>query len=227
MSTHQPKPAMQPRRIARELALLSASQLPNSPEKLSQQDLQSFVLAAVRTLVGEVKETLETASQELRRSNDRLLDSQVRSSNIATSQTMLAEAIELAQAAINRLGIAVDLPELAQVASQADVREYALEMVQTLNQYRVEIDEILEASLVDWQLHRLAQIDRNILRIALVEMHYLKLPERVAINEAVELAKRYSTEDGHRFVNGVLRRVSRQLAQPGSPQPHTIQSEII
>jgi transcription antitermination protein NusB len=217
---------MQPRRIARELALLSASQMPNSAEKLSQQDLQAFVLAAVRTLVGEVKETLETASQELRRSNDRLLDSQVRSSNIATSQTMLGEAIELAQTAINRLGIAVDLPELAQVASQSDVRKYALEMVQTLNQYRVEIDEILEVSLVDWQLHRLAQIDRNILRIALVEMHYLGLPERVAINEAVELAKRYSTEDGHRFVNGVLRRVSRQLAQPQSPQPQPTQLEI-
>jgi transcription antitermination protein NusB len=212
---------MQPRRIARELALLSASQLPSSPEKLSQQELQSFVLAAVRTLVGEVKETLETASQELKHSNDRLLDSQVRSSNIASTQALLAESIELAQTAINRLGIAVDLPELAQLANQSDVRSYALEMVQTLNQYRVEIDEILEESLVDWQLHRLAQIDRNILRIALVEMHYLGLPERVAINEAVELAKRYSSEDGHRFVNGVLRRVSRQLnadARASQPQ---------
>jgi transcription antitermination protein NusB len=209
---------MQPRRIARELALLSASQLPSNPEKLSQQELQSFLLAAVRTLVGEVKETLETASQELKRSNDRLLDSQVRSSNVASSQTLLGEAIELTQTAINRLGIAVDLPELAQLADQSEVRSYALEMVQTLNQYRVEIDEILEESLVDWQLHRLAQIDRNILRIALVEMHYLGLPERVAINEAVELAKRYSSEDGHRFVNGVLRRVSRQLtAQSSEP----------
>lgn len=208
---------MQPRRIARELALLSASQLPSNPEKLSQQELQAFVLAAVRTLVGEVKETLETAAQELKRSNDRLLDSQVRSSNIASTQTMLGEAIELAQTAINRLGISVDLPELAQLASQSDVRSYALELVQTLNQYRVEIDEILEESLVDWQLHRLAQIDRNILRIALVEMHYLGLPERVAINEAVELAKRYSSEDGHRFVNGVLRRVSRQLSDSASP----------
>lgn len=220
---------MQPRRIARELALLSASQLPSNPEKLSQQDLQSFILAAVRTLVGEVKETLETASQELKRSNDRLIDSQVRSSNIASTQAMLGDAIELAQSAINRLGIAVDLPELAQLASQADVREYAFEMVQTLNQYRVEIDEILEASLVDWQLHRVAQIDRNILRLALVEMHYLGLPERVAINEAVELTKRYSTEDGHRFVNGVLRRVSRQLAaqasQPLAPAPESI-SEV-
>jgi transcription antitermination protein NusB len=203
---------MQPRRIARELALLSASQMPNNPEKLSQQELQSFIFAAVRTLVGEVRDTLETASLELKRSSDRLLDSKVRSVDTQSTQAMLSEAIDLAQVAINRLGTAVDLPELAQVASQTDVRDYALKIVQTLNDRRSEIDEILEASLVEWQLHRVAQIDRTILKIAVAEIHYLEVPERVAINEAVELAKRYSTEDGHRFVNGVLRRVSRQLA---------------
>jgi len=210
------KPAMQPRRIARELALLSASQMPNNPEKLSQQELQSFIFAAVRTLVGEVRDTLETASLELKRSSDRLLDSKVRSVDTQSTQAMLSEAIDLAQVAINRLGTAVDLPELAQVASQTDVRDYALKIVQTLNDRRSEIDEILEASLVEWQLHRVAQIDRTILKIAVAEIHYLEVPERVAINEAVELAKRYSTEDGHRFVNGVLRRVSRQLA--GQPE---------
>jgi transcription antitermination protein NusB len=203
---------MQPRRIARELALLSASQMPNNPEKLSQQELQSFIFAAVRTLVGEVRDTLETASLELKRSSDRLLDSKVRSVDTQSTQAILSEAIDLAQVAINRLGTAVDLPELAQVASQTDVRDYALRIVQTLNDRRSEIDEILAASLVEWQLHRVAQIDRTILKIAVAEIHYLEVPERVAINEAVELAKRYSTEDGHRFVNGVLRRVSRQLA---------------
>ncbi|NJM77837.1 MAG: transcription antitermination protein NusB [Acaryochloridaceae cyanobacterium RU_4_10] len=207
---------MQPRRIARELALLSASQMPNNPEKLSQQELQSFIFAAVRTLVGEVRDTLETASLELKRSSERLLDSKVRSVDTQSTQAMLSEAIDLAQVAINRLGTAVDLPELAQVASQTDVRDYALRIIQTLNDRRSEIDEILEASLVEWQLHRVAQIDRNILKIAVAEIHYLEVPERVAINEAVELAKRYSTEDGHRFVNGVLRRVSRQLA--GQPE---------
>jgi N utilization substance protein B len=69
---------------------------------------------------------------------------------------------------------------------------------------------------VDWQLHRIAQIDRNILKIAVAEVQFLNLPQRVGINEAVELAKRYSTEDGHRFVNGVLRRVSQQMMVPPS-----------
>jgi transcription antitermination protein NusB len=213
---------MQPRRIARELALLSASQMPSNSAKLSQQELHSFVLAAVRTLVGEVKDALETASLELKRSSDRLEKSRVFSTDIQSAQAMLSDSLELAQTAINRLGTAVDLPELVQIASQHDVREYALALVQALNERGQEIDDILEASLVDWQLTRVAQIDRTILKIAVAEIHLLEVPERVAINEAVELAKRYSTEDGHKFVNGVLRRVSRQLA--GLPQVDAIES---
>lgn len=202
---------MQPRRTARELALLSASQMPTDHAKLSQQELQAFTLAAVRTLVGEVKDALETSALELKRSSDRLLKTKLFATDIQSSQAMLNDAIELAQTAINRLGIAVDLPELAQVAHQTEVRDYALSIVMTLNERSAEIDKILEDALVDWQLSRLAQIDRTILKIAVAEIHYLEVPERVAINEAVELAKRYSTEDGHRFVNGVLRRVSRQM----------------
>lgn len=207
---------MQPRRIARELALLSASQMPSNAVKLSQKELQAFVLAAVRTLVGEVKDALETASLELKRSSERLDKSRLFSADIQSTQAMLTDSIELAQTAINRLGIAVDLPELIQIANQHEVQDYAIAIVQALNERAQEIDEILEASLVDWQLTRVAQIDRSILKIAVAEIHVLEMPERVAINEAVELAKRYSTEDGHKFVNGVLRRVSRQLA--GLPQ---------
>jgi transcription antitermination protein NusB len=207
---------MQPRRIARELALLSASQMPANAKKLSQQELQSFILAAVRTLVGEVKDALEAAALEVKRSSDRLDKSKIFSADIQTAQAMLTDALELAQTAINRLGTAVDLPELIQIANQHVVQDYAMSMVQTLNERAQEIDEILEASLVDWQLTRVAQIDRVILKIAVAEIRFLEVPERVAINEAVELAKRYSTEDGHKFVNGVLRRVSRQLA--GLPQ---------
>lgn len=190
--------------------------MPANAKKLSQQELQSFILAAVRTLVGEVKDALEAASLEVKRSSDRLDKSKIFAADIQIAQAMLTEALELAQTAINRIGTAVDLPELIQIANQRVVQDYALSMVQTLNERAQEIDEILEASLVDWQLTRVAQIDRVILKIAVAEIRFLDVPERVAINEAVELAKRYSTEDGHKFVNGVLRRVSRQLA--GLPQ---------
>lgn len=102
---------MIPRRIARELALLSLSQLPHSPEKLEMQQLSSLVLAAVRTLTTEVQDALVNASAELQRGSDRLLSSQTRSADLNTARSMVTESIELTQTAINRLGIAMELPE--------------------------------------------------------------------------------------------------------------------
>jgi len=203
---------MQPRRIARELALLSLSQLPSSPEKLETQQLSNMVLAAVRTLTTEVQDTLTTAAAELQRASDRLLSSETRAGDLRTSRSMVDESIQLTQSAINRIGAALELPELIQLANQPDfdVRTYALQIVRAVNIHRTEIDEKLNAALIDWQVSRLARIDRDLLRIAVAEILYLGIPNRVAINEAVELAKRYSGDEGHRFINGVLRRISEQ-----------------
>lgn len=202
---------MQPRRIARELALLSLSQLPASPDKLAGQQLSNIILAAIRTIAGEVQETLETASAELKRGSERLLSSETRASDVNSARAMVSDAIELTQTAMNRIGNAVDLPEFIQLANQQDVRSYALELLSTVSRRRSEIDQFLTEVLLDWQLNRLPRIDRDILRIAVVEMWFLGVPSKIAINEAVELAKRYSDEEGKRFINGVLRRVSDRI----------------
>lgn len=204
---------MQPRRIARELALLSLSQLPNSPEKLETQQLSNLVLAAVRTLTTEVQDALSTAAAELQRANDRLLTSETRAGDLQTARVMVNESIQITQTAINRVGTALELPELVQMANQPDfdVRTYAVQIVRTVNVKQTEIDQQLAKALVDWQVHRLARIDRDILRIAVAEILFLGVPNSVAINEAVELAKRYSGDEGHRFINGVLRRVSDSI----------------
>jgi transcription antitermination protein NusB len=208
---------MQPRRIARELALLGLSQMSREPEQLDQKQLSQMVLVAVRTLTDEINEALETASAELKRGSDRLLGSETRAVDVRSSRTMVAEAIELTQKAINRIGVAVEIPEMIQLANQADVRAYAIEILQAICRRQVEIDEILVKSLKDWQINRLPRIDRDILRIAVAEMAFLGIPDRVAINEAIELAKRYSDQEGHRFVNGVLRRVTTCINEPESP----------
>lgn len=202
---------MQPRRIARELALLSLSQMPNVPEKLETQQLNNLVVAAVRTLGSEIHEALEAAAAELRRGSDRLLSSETRATDVHSARAMVADAIELTQQAINRLGTAVEIPELIQLSNQQEVRSYTLELLKTINLRQVEIDQILTQSLQDWQLHRVPRIDRDILRLAVVEISFLGVPERVAINEAVELAKRYGDDEGHRFINGVLRRVTDRI----------------
>lgn len=302
---------MQPRHIARELALLSISQLPSHQNLAAPEQLSSLLLAAVRTLASEVRDALENAATGLERGRKHLLDSEIRildrklrvdevqttraTVNIALEATktainQLAKALQLPRSqptaktttrpgewstpqeqeqerqnlkavrtltaeahsaleqagkelarsqehlpdgespaelqaakasiedaiaaiegAINHLGAAVDLPEFIQLANQEEVQSYALSIVQTFNAHRDEVDELLVQSLVDWQLERLARIDRDILRIAVTEIRFLAVPDRIAINEAVELAKRYSSDEGHRFINGVLRRVTNQM----------------
>lgn len=204
-------PRKQPRSIARELALLSISQLKTSPNNLNEQDLDSLVLAAIRTLTTEIQDTLETAAAEVKRGSDRLLATETRTNNLNSAKAMVQDALELTQTAINRLGVAVELPEFIQIANSYEVREYALEIIDAVKRRRQEIEQQIEESMVAWQISRLPQIDRNVLCIAVAEIMFLELPLKVAINEAVELAKRYSDEEGHRFINGVLRRISDRL----------------
>jgi len=195
------------RETARELALLGISQLPTNPELLEAKKLQDVLIAAIRALTTEVQEALEAAASEVQRSSDKLLASEIRAADIQSSRAMVREAVELTQTAINRLGSAMEFPELIQLANQQDVRTYALQILTKVSANRVQIDELLSEALVDWQIERLARIDRDIMRIAIAEMLYLGLPEQVSVNEAVQLAKRYSGDEGYRFINGVLRRV--------------------
>jgi transcription antitermination protein NusB len=201
----------QPRSIARELALLSISQIKTQKNKLTEEDLDNLIVAAIRTLIIEVQDNLEAASAEIKRGEERLLNSETRANDLNSAKAMIQEALEVSQTAVNRLGVAIEFPEFLQLTNKEQVRQYALELIKTVNENRQEIETLLANVLVAWQLSRLPQIDRDILRIAVAEIIYLEIPEKVAINESVELAKRYSDEDGYRFINGVLRRLSDHL----------------
>jgi transcription antitermination protein NusB len=201
---------MQVRSIARELALLSISQLPTQRQNLDKKTIDDMVIAAVRSLTDEVKEMLATASAELQRAQEKLLNSQTRAVDVAASRDFVSESMTLTETAINRVGIALDFPQLFEVSRQNEIRAYTVEILHTVHEERSQIDAILNNALIDWQLNRLAEIDRQILRIAVADMVFLETPRQIAINEAVGLAKRYSVEDGYRFINGVLRTVCDQ-----------------
>lgn len=90
--------------------------------------------------------------------------------------------------------------------------DYLNDMVKTTRAHLDEIDEIISANLKQgWQLSRIMAADRNILRLAVCEMRFVEPPldKKIAINEAVELAKKYGTDDSSRFVNGILEAISK------------------
>ena len=155
-------PHQQPRRTARELTLLSLSQLKNNPAKLEQEEVNSLLLAAIRTITTEAQSMLETASAEVNRSNERLLSSEIRSTSLESAKAMLQESVVFTQKAINWVAIALEFPETLQLANQHQVREYAIALIGAVHRRRQEIDEKLEAAMVDWQLKRLPRIDQDI-----------------------------------------------------------------
>lgn len=203
---------MQARRVGRELALLGLSQLSDNPKKAVDQDFDRLLQAAIRALTAEAKDALETASDELERGSERLVDTELLAVDGDRSRLLVEDAISHTQKAINRIAHALELPGFIQISNQAEVQAFAHQLLSEAAQHQAAVDQVLEEVMVTWRLKRLARIDRDILRLAVVEMDYLGTPDKVAINEAVELAKRYSDEDGYRFINGVLRRVVNRQA---------------
>jgi N utilization substance protein B len=101
---------------------------------------------------------------------------------------------------------------LAEEQPTPDVAEFARELVAGVLRHRAHLDELLQASAPLYPLAQMSPVDRNILRIGIYECLYTseQVPVRVAINEAVELAKRFGSESTPRFVNGVLGHLIRR-----------------
>jgi len=95
---------------------------------------------------------------------------------------------------------------------EREVRAGAEELVRGVAQHRREIDEVIEQVSTNWRMDRMAKVDRNVLRLAVFELRWrLDVPVKVCINEAIELGKKYGSENSASFVNGVLDRIAGAL----------------
>lgn len=101
--------------------------------------------------------------------------------------------------------------EVFEQSLDAEVISYAETLVQGVQGNKEKVDAKIQASSAHWKVERMATIDRNILRIAVYEMKFASEPikENIAINEAVEIAKKYGTTDSASFVNGLLDQVGK------------------
>ena len=93
-----------------------------------------------------------------------------------------------------------------------EVVDYAFELARGVRANVLDIDAVLAAAAQHWSVHRMAVVDRNILRVGIEEfLRHADVPPRVVINEAIEMAKRFGTSESPAFVNGLLDRIATEL----------------
>jgi N utilization substance protein B len=109
------------------------------------------------------------------------------------------------------------LDEIVEETPPSDeVRSFAATLVSELELHREEVDSLVSKTALNWPLKRMAATDRSILRLAVVELlHHAETPTRVALDEAIEIAKKYGSETSGAFVNGILDRIAHE-ARPSA-----------
>ena len=92
--------------------------------------------------------------------------------------------------------------------TSTEVRAYAQKLIDGVLGNRDRIDDAIRDASINWKLERMAVVDRNVLRIAVYELIFLEdVPERVSLNEAIEIVKRFGAEESGAFINGILDRI--------------------
>ncbi len=211
---------MQARRAARELALILFSQL-DTIENINKWDFQDIVLKSVRTLTNNSADELKSAAKTLLSMKDYIseyeanhptnLERPIEVSDIpvplpltSDMQGKLDELLNIAEKTM----LALEIAEMATLEENTDVKEYIVKIANTFKEHKAEIDEQIKKFAFGWDINRLVKMDKDILRIAICELVYVKdAPIKVIIDEALELAKKYSTDDSAAFVNGILGKV--------------------
>ena len=212
---------MQARRAARELAFILFSQFDKKITNYSKVDLQDIILKSVRILTSSASDELRTALGSLVAMRDQIenyeadseinLNRPIGVANIPVPLPMTSdmtgrinEMIDIAEKA----ALAIEIAEFTTLDAQNDVKNYAIDIAEYFQRNHKEIDDIIQKYAKNWDLGRLVKMDKDILRIAIVELLYMKdAPMKVVVDEALELAKKYSTDDSAAFINGILAKV--------------------
>jgi len=212
---------MQARRAARELALILFSQLDKEITKYSKADFEEIILKSVRILTNNASDDLKLTLGGLFRIKEFIENYEadeetnvkrpMTASNLPVPIPMTSdmtgridEMLEVAEKAL----LALEIAEFATLESQSSVKNYAISIAEEFQKNSVFIDDQIQKFAKGWDIQRLVKIDKDILRIAIIELLFIKdAPMKVIVDEALELAKKFSTEESSSFINGLLAKV--------------------
>ena len=196
---------MQLKSISRELALLLLGQI--KKKDINKVNCESLLSRAIESLTQHWREQLDLCASKLEKANQELLDSELQDDAglLKKSRKNLKTCLIESENILNCLSESIELPRLLALVDQREIRELALKRVELVIEKQDDIDKNLDSVMKGWRLKRLPRIDRDILRLAFVDLIDFKTPIAVTCNEAVNLANRYSDEQGRKMINGVLR----------------------
>ena len=211
---------MQARRAARELALILFSQM-DTIENLNKWDFQDIVLKSVRTLTNNSADELKSATTSILKMKEYIeeyesnhttnLERPIEVSNVPVPMPMTSDMQGRLDDLLNiaeKTMLALEIAEMATLEENSDVKEYIVKIANAFKANKNTIDEQIKKFAFGWDINRLVKMDKDILRIAICELLYVQdAPLKVIIDEALELAKKYSTDDSAAFVNGILGKV--------------------
>lgn len=176
-------------------------------------EMLMFVQQSDRKGMVTAKQALKDAAGSVEVADRLMHENEQKVMDIETVRKQIVDAIATVQQSLIGVKKALIPEHLSNLISHEDIRDYACSLLYNWIQHWQEIDDQLNDAMEKWTIRRLARVDRDILRLAMIDIVYLNVPKKVAIDEAVEMAKRYSDEDGYRFINGVLRRATDKLEE--------------
>jgi len=212
---------MQARRAARELAFILFSQFDKKISNYTKENFDEIIIKSVRILSANANDELKTALGTLIDMRNKIDDYEAEheinlnrpldAANVSVPVMMsgdmaekIDEMIDVAEKAL----LALEIAEFTTLESQNEVKAYAVKIAEEYRNHHTQIDEMIKKYSSGWDFERLVKMDKDILRIAISELLYVKeAPMKVVVDEAVELAKKYSTDDSASFVNGIIAKV--------------------
>ena len=197
--------------LSRELSLICLGLIKDKSDiKLNEFQIEEIFDSALDTLINHCRDELDNCELDLENASQKILDSELQDgvdSSFSNVREEIKKSIKKIETVLNTLSMTLDFPKLIVSSGQIDIREDVNQRIsKIINNLKIidsEIDQVMDG----WRLKRLPRIDRDILRLAYLDINFLNTPVAVACNEAVNLANKYSDMQGRKFINGVLRRL--------------------
>tara|TARA_Y100000589_G_scaffold240604_1_gene228147 strand:- start:122 stop:754 length:633 start_codon:yes stop_codon:yes gene_type:complete len=206
---------MDNRSLSRELSLISLGlineEINEDDINLNKISLDKVLESAVDFMVNYCREELNQCENLLNITSNDFFEMELNETDSSLKKTRedLQGSLSNIEKVMNILSEAIDIPKLIAISNQEilrnDINNRVFKVIQNSSQISKEIDHVMDG----WRFKRLPRIDRDILRLAYVDIKFLDIPIPIACNEAVNLANKYSDTQGRKMINGILRRMQK------------------